>query len=688
MKNILITGLTVAAFAAMLPETAYAHGGQYRGPGDVVPPGPGGGGNTGRPSGPTTGGPAGPSAPGPSGPATGGPAGPSTGGPAGPAGRRGPTTGGRGTPIGDDLTRWSFWWEFNKDPFIRLRDAVLQGGPKTGSDDFYLGATRKSAARDSMRPTTEDILGRILPALKKAIDSTDQKDINSSCMVAMAKIGKDHPEFKLKDVFVPRLKTTTQEVRETAALSLGIAAIAGEDEMTLLSDLALDKGVGRDASGGSVDNRTRAFALYGLGLTANKTSNVEIKKKAFAALKEVLENKDQRDRNIKVAAINGIGILNIGSSTDDEKMLLTDVVKTLEKFYMQKNSRAGQNLILAHCPPAIAKLLGRDHPDSDYYKQLFAADLKGTGKIKRSGNEVSQSCALALGQLCQPYNDKKDADADYSKLLLKQWNGHKDVQTRNFSVLSLGWIGGVENRKALIKAFDKGGKNLEKPWCSLALGVYSHFAYEGAKSRNETPDLEVMIGETLYDELRVCKSPDLAGALAIGLGLNRYLEASDEMRERMLKNQAKEEMAGYLAVGLALMDDKRAIEDIKNVVSEASRRFNLLQQSAIALGKLGDKSVAVQLQNLLTDGEPNLAKLSAISSAIGFIGDKRSIKPLTNLLFDDKLGDLSRAFAAVALGGIADKEPLPWNSKIGVNMNYRASVETLTNSQTGILDIL
>ncbi|MFT7535981.1 MAG: hypothetical protein ACI85K_001934, partial [Hyphomicrobiaceae bacterium] len=193
MKNILLSGLTIASFAVMLPETAYAHGGQYRGPGDVVPPGPGGGGSTGRPSGPTTGGPAGPGAPAPSGPSTGGPAGPSTGGPAGPSGGRGPTTGGRGAPIGDDLTRWSFWWEFNKDPFIRLRDAVLQGGPQTGSDDFYLGSTRKVTTRDSLRPTTEDILGEILPGLKKAIDSTDQKDINSSCMIAMAKIGQDHP---------------------------------------------------------------------------------------------------------------------------------------------------------------------------------------------------------------------------------------------------------------------------------------------------------------------------------------------------------------------------------------------------------------------------------------------------------------------------------------------------------------
>ena len=41
MKNILLSGMTVASLAALLPETALAHGGQYRGPGDVVPPGGG-----------------------------------------------------------------------------------------------------------------------------------------------------------------------------------------------------------------------------------------------------------------------------------------------------------------------------------------------------------------------------------------------------------------------------------------------------------------------------------------------------------------------------------------------------------------------------------------------------------------------------------------------------------------------
>ena len=83
----------------------------------------------------------------------------------------------------------------------------------------------------------------------------------------------------------------------------------------------------------------------------------------------------------------------------------------------------------------------------------------------------------------------------------------------------------------------------------------------------------------------------------------------------------------------------------------------------------------------------NLAKLSAIAGAMNYIGDRRTIKPLVKMLFDDDLTELTRAFAAVALGGVADKEQLPWRSKIARNMNYRAAVETLTQSGRGILDI-
>jgi HEAT repeat protein len=690
MKNFVLSGLCCAGLMALLPETGHAHGGQYRGPGDVVPPSPGGGGRSGGPGGPTTGGPAGPSAPAPSGPATGGPGGPSTGGPAGPGGGRGPRTGGGGAPLEDDLTTWNFWWEFNKDPFIRLKDAVNQGGAVTGSDDFYLGSTRRTDAKDSLRPTSEQINGEILPALKKAIDSTEQRDINSSCMVAMAKIGKDHADFKLIDVFTPRLKKGDQEVRETAALAIGIAALGGEKEVELLVDLALDKEKGRAATGSSVDDRTRAFATYGLGLTAHNTTNLKIKQQAFEVMKAMLTDRKISNRNLKVAAINGMSILNIGTDSAEAKTLLADAVKVLEDYYMESLG-SGEQLIQAHCPNAIAKLIGRDHEKADHYKELFLADLQDKGKTKRSSNFIYSSCAQALGMLAKPYTDKdvkKCPDAKYSEALLESYKNHKDVQTRNFSMMSLGLIGGEQNKSAILTAFDKAGKDQERPWCALAIGVYSFFKFEADKKAQRQSELDPIIADTLFKSLKETKTPSLTGALAIGLGLAQAKDASDEMRRRLIDNTAKEDMAGYLCIGLALMNDTASIEDINNVVKTSVRRTELLQQAAVALGKLGDKRVAETLQQLMTDGEPNLAKLSAIASALGFIGDSRTIAPLKKMLFDDKLQELSRAFAAVALGGVADKEALPWNSKIGSNINYRAAVETLTNRQTGILDIL
>ncbi|MEE2887128.1 MAG: HEAT repeat domain-containing protein, partial [Planctomycetota bacterium] len=135
-------------------------------------------------------------------------------------------------------------------------------------------------------------------------------------------------------------------------------------------------------------------------------------------------------------------------------------------------------------------------------------------------------------------------------------------------------------------------------------------------------------------------------------------------------------------------NEQKAKEDIHDVVRKSVRRPDLLKQAAIALGKLGDKTVTQTLTGMLQEKETNLAKLSAIASALSFIGDRRTIQPLKKMLFDDNLTPLSRAFAAVALGGVADKEPLPWNSKIARNMNYRGAVETLTQSGTGVLDIL
>jgi hypothetical protein len=61
--------------------------------------------------------------------------------------------------------------------------------------------------------------------------------------------------------------------------------------MPLLIALALDKGIGREMAGGSVDDRTRSFATYGLGLMAYHHTKVELKKAAFDAMKELVNDK-------------------------------------------------------------------------------------------------------------------------------------------------------------------------------------------------------------------------------------------------------------------------------------------------------------------------------------------------------------------------------------------------------------
>ncbi len=86
-----------------------------------------------------------------------------------------------------------------------------------------MGAGKVRAGKDTMKPTENQKLNEVLPALNRALDSTDQRDITSSCMVAMAKIGMDTEQIKILPIFKERLSSRDQEIRETAALAMGIS---------------------------------------------------------------------------------------------------------------------------------------------------------------------------------------------------------------------------------------------------------------------------------------------------------------------------------------------------------------------------------------------------------------------------------------------------------------------------------
>lgn len=687
--------LRVFAYAVCLTGTAApvaAHGGvyipppPYHGPGDVTPPGTGGP-RTGRRS-PSSPAPTGPSAPtpAPSGPTTGvpapapAPAGPATGGPAMPAagglGGAGPRTGPRGVTLTVDRTTWDYWWEYNKDAFLQLR-RTMTAPVATGSDDFFLGATR-ARDRSSVRPARARILQEVLPALKRALDGSDQRDITTSCLIAMAKIGEDHPQFRLLDEFRARLDVGDQEVRETAALAIGIAGKPGGGALETLTSLANVDATGRGLSGGAVNARTRAFACYALGLIAAGSTAGEVDAAVLDALAPILADRKLRDRDVRVAAVHGIGA--IGTDGEDYRAAIVHrrALSVLEDYFVAELG-PGEEWLQAHGAIAIARLAGRR--GAVRYKRLFVDELQAKG-AQRRGNAILQSCVQALGWLAEP-NDGPDApDAAVSELLLDVSREHNDVMTRRFALMALGRIGGAANREALLREFDRASKAQRRPWCALALGVLAHGQRERGRDR-----IDRVVVETLRDEFRDAKQPDLVGALAVALGLCGDHEAGDMLCERLADSYAREKMAGYLCIGLALVGDRRHAPDVRRAMDQARFRPLLLVQAAIALGKLGDREAGDALL-LQLEARGNLVTMAACAQGLGQIGDRRAIAPLITLLDDDRLAALSRAFAAAALGGVCDHRLMPWNAGFREGINYEANVPTLTDQASGVLDIL
>lgn len=701
MKKLLLLGALLAGGSLCLESVSVGHGGTYRGPGDTVPPGGGGGGAGGGPAVP---GPGGPSEPGPSGPATPGAATP--GSPAGvPGGNSaGPTTG--GDSLGPDLTLWDFWWGFNKDPYLNLRASIHSDVIATGSDDFFLGRGETEKAKNTLRPSESQIRDIVVPALKKALEKERGNDILTGSLIALAKIGDktgESGESEFEGIIKNFLKDSNQEVSETAAVALGI--LANEASVQPLVELMNDDPAARRfLSKSEVPIRTRAFAAYGLGLVGSRTPDNSVRQTIAEHLVNILEAPEFSTYDVKVAAITALGLTPIDSNpelvaTEEEaKSNRAHVISReaqldfLMEYFDEKNQRSNEStrhwFVRAHAPAAIARLMA-DHLTDPAFKpqreKAIGLMIKGIDKNSKLQNELQQSCVLALGQLGTPTDEKLDKQI-FDELKRNVKSGQQ--QSRRFALISLGQIGGrvVEGgdsdkyRGELLKTMSKGSTTM-RPWGALGLGVMGRALIEN----NQTADS--VTSTALRAATNKEKAPSQAGAYMISMGLRVDVEGAEMLRKK-LDYFSVDETRGHAAVALGLMNDRASVEKISEVVLNSAYRPELLKQAAIALGLLGDKKLVPALIDMLSNAT-GLATQAAISSALGAIGDNRSIDPLVEMLADQQITQTARGFAAVALGIVCDKEPFPWNSKIGVNTNYRANTLTLTGeSGTGILDLL
>jgi len=690
--------IRLARFSALLtgvllyvPALLSAHGGQYRGPGDTVPPG-----GTGSGPGGVAGGPTGPSGPGGSTPVTGGPRGQGPGGSG-----AGPSV--AFTPGGDpslDLTQWTFWWEFNKDPYLDLKRRLADPGAVTGSDGWFLGIGEKSQTLDSMAPTSEQIRSTVVPALLAALEQESNNDIVTGCLIALAKIG-DAPAESQASPFGVRiahfLADKNQEISETAAVALGI--LGNPAAIEPLRDLLADSPRGRTLVGRhEVPLRTRAFAAYGLGQIGARGPHEEQRRAIVQALHAELEQRAETGRDLPVACLIAIGLTPL-ETLEAPAGSAPELARTAQIDYLLAflADATRPSLVRAHVPIALARLLTSDLGDDLWAAQrarIVETLLPHAAERSKESAEIVQSALVALGMLAT--NDAASPlDLRVLETLAERVR-EGEPQARRFALMALAQAGarnapagrdseaGLELvTRALLRALAEGKGDLPS-WAALACGVLGRELALTHRATQHLANLQAAVRLALKET----RASERIGALALAAGLLNDLEASAELRRR-LATQKDDGARGYVAVGLGLMSAREATEEIQAVVADSKYRPDLLKQAAIALGLLGDKRAAELLAERLATAQ-GLATQASLSSALGFIGDRRSLDPLVAMLRNETLSQRARGFAAVALGIVGDRSELPWNSVISRGLNYRASTSTLTDpgSGTGILDLL
>jgi len=569
---------------------------------------------------------------------------------------------------------WRTWWDANKSEYLLA--SPDENRPLTaGSDDYYLGLRRPEPVRDIHAITKDDRLNRIVPALAALMAAEPGRDVQSACLVALGKVGLDAKGIDLDALLSSRIPSGNQEVRETAVLALGIAGRAKAVDRLLA--LIRDERDGRKLLGKKrVGMRVRTFATYALALIARRTGKPALQMQAYEALRDVLHDKKIKSRDLRVAAVLGIGILRADPERSTDKRLAWLAVEHLLEWFQKKRGN-NEEAVQGHVPISIARLLGRG--TTRLHQQCKEVFLKELTRGSHRGNPIVRGAAIALGMMSLPGEAHAD-DAKISKALRKSYGRGFDQHVRMFCVMAIAKIGGDSNRTWLIKSYPRGSKAMEKGWLTMGLGVIA--ADSAARG---TVDHE--IGNMLLDALVNESHVDQRTPLAIAVGMTRHKPVAPTLL-RILEDRAdNEDFAAYLCTSLGLLGDRKSVPLLVKILNKSKRRPFVMQRCAIALGQLGDGDVTKRLITMLSEND-SIAVLASVAIAIARIGDRRAIDSLIERTKDKDMPALGRAFVAAALGGVGDKDPLPWNLPLTKDANFADAVDTLSNGMTGILDIL
>ena len=615
----------------------------------------------------------------------------------GPATGTGAPTTGQGS--------WSDWWELNRGSFLDLKRHLYSAAVATGSEEFFLGHGVRAGLPATLRPTQAQIEQIVVPALLRALEREESVDIVTGALMALAKIGGNREEAGRGDlarILAEHLDDGSQEVRETAALALG--ALGDAAARAALTSLLRDDSSGRSLVGKTrVEDRTRAFAAFGLGLYGRRCTNPVLRAEVARELAAVLKRGPRATPDLEVACVTALGLVghlpqvlhrphDTGDTDAQPAVAAAPTASTVEVErrvvlllgILDDGHR--HKFVRAHVPAALARLHEELQPDARALRELIRARLLARIELRTKDERVVvQGALLALGEIGSA------DDAEIRAALFAVHANAAGTGERQFALVALARAGGRgvgagaaegsrEVTKLLVKSLGN-GPQARRAWAALALGVQAH----RMRSSGRAPSTAAV--QALRATLAKATEPELVAAAAVGLGLTGDSESAKLLLKK-LEQVSVDSARGSICEGLGLLGAREAIETLQGVVADSEFRPFLLARASVALALLGGADAVPLLIEMLGSAR-SLAGQAGIAAALGTIGDVRSLPPLAAFLGDARKTTTARAFAAVALGVASDTAPLPWNEPLRVGVQYRAATVTLIGGTgRGVLEIL
>jgi len=596
----------------------------------------------------------------------------------------------------EDMQRWIQWWRFNGPSVIAAAAPYGPAAMHRGGDEFFLGRGQGRVTPQGTRIPTSIVRAAVAPALLRVVHGSPSSAELSASLMALAKLGSARAGEPLLPELRAFLPHPSLPVAESAALALGIL---GEDRgAEPLMALAWNSELGHRLCGRStVPVRLRAFAIYGLGLIAARSIDPELQRRIAGSLLVLVDADDEARPDVVAAAITSLGLTRLPWRSTPAQPGLTrpELLRRLRGSLEGDGRRVGrtrQSHARAQIPTALARLLTEapggplaQHEVAETGSLLLNLLEKGTSE---DSELVRQSILIALGRLATSGGQGSTLEglnARTHAALASACARSPHELTRRFALIALarqaGRPGGgpfpfayLEPAERLLLDHLVSGTRRETHWAALALGVLGQGAQQGSRS------LSPLARRRLEGALGRSTSPDDVGAISLALGM-MHAAPSSPLLLKKLKGTSEARARGHIAIGLGLMGAAGAVDPLLEALEQGHRDAGLADQLGAALALIAPPRKLIRMASLL-DAASSTSDGATLALAVGRAGHRSGVASLLA-----RLGS-GHAQPATALGVACDKDEVPWNVRLGLDVNYGVEIETLRNSErTGILDL-